>query len=141
MAVTAAPPAQVVVLGHAIAGVALGTTRAALRRRLGAGVVVDSGKGSFGPFVVVRYRRPALRVTFVQGVASNVSTSSRAYATRQGVAVGSSEARMRAAYGTRLHCGNFQICSLGEALPGHALTTFDLDDARVSRIDVTSVLD
>lgn len=137
----AAPPAQVVVLGHAIAGVALGTTRSALRRRLGTGAVVDSGKGSFGPFVVVRYARPALRVTFVQGVATNVSTSSRAYATRQGVAVGSSEARMRAAYGKRLHCGNFQICSLGEALPGHALTTFDLDRARVSRIDVTSVLD
>ena len=48
---------------------------------------------------------------------------------------------MRAAYGTRLHCGNFQICTLGQALPGHALTTFDLQDARVSRIDVTAVLD
>jgi len=48
---------------------------------------------------------------------------------------------MRAVYGTRLRCGNFQICTLGQALPGHALTTFDLKNARVSRIDVTAVLD
>ena len=48
---------------------------------------------------------------------------------------------MRAAYGKRLRCGNFQICTLGQALPGHALTTFDLKRARVSRIDVTAVLD
>ena len=48
---------------------------------------------------------------------------------------------MRAAYGTRLRCGNFQICTLGAELPGHALTTFDLQDGRVARIDVTSVLD
>ena len=48
---------------------------------------------------------------------------------------------MRAAYGKRLPCGNFQICTLGQALPGHALTTFDLKRGRVSRIDVTAVLD
>jgi hypothetical protein len=139
--VLAAPPAQVVVLGHAIAGVALGASRSELTARLGKGAVLRSGTGSYGPFVVVRYAKPALSVTFVQGIANTVSTSSTAYPTRQGVAVGSSEARMRAAYGKRLHCGNFQICTLGQALPGHALTTFDLKHARVSRIDVTAVLD
>jgi hypothetical protein len=117
--VLAAPPAQVVVLGHAIAGVSLGSTRAALTARLGKGVVVKSGKGSFGP----------------------VATSSRAYPTRRGIAVGSSKARVRAAYGARLHCGNFQICTLGEALPGHAVTTFDLQGGQVARIDVSAVLD
>jgi hypothetical protein len=139
--VLATPPAQVVVLAHGIAGVSLGARRAALTARLGKGVVVSSGKGSFGPFAVVRYPRPAVSVTFVQGVATDVSTSSKAYPTRQGIAVGSSSARMRSAYGTRLHCGNFQICTLGEALPGHAVTTFDLQGARVVRIDVSSVLD
>jgi hypothetical protein len=137
----AAPPAQLVVLGHAIAGVSLGAARGTLTARLGKGVVVSSGRGSYGPFVVVRYARPAVTVTFVQGIASVVSTSSKAYATRAGIAVGSTNARMRAAYGKRLRCGNFQICTLGQALPGHALTTFDLRDARVSRIDVTAVLD
>jgi hypothetical protein len=139
--IAAVPPARLVVLGHAIAGVSLGAARGALTTRLGKGVVVSSGKGSFGPFVVVRYARPAVTVTFVQGVASVVSTSSKAYPTRDGVAVGSTNGRMRAAYGKRLHCGNFQICTLGEALPGHALTTFDLRNARVSRIEVAAVLD
>jgi hypothetical protein len=139
--VLAAPPAQAVVLGHAIAGVSLGSTRAALTARLGKGVVVKSGKGSFGPFAMVRYRAPAVSVTFVQGVATDVATSSRAYPTRQGIAVGSSKARVRAAYGARLHCGNFQICTLGEALPGHAVTTFDLQGGQVARIDVSAVLD
>jgi hypothetical protein len=139
--IAAVPPAQLVVLGHAIAGVSLGAARGALTTRLGKGVVVSSGKGSYGPFVVVRYARPAVTVTFVQGVASVVSTSSKGYATRAGIAVGSTNARMRAAYGKRLRCGNFQICTLGQALPGHALTTFDLKNARVSRIDVTAVLD
>jgi hypothetical protein len=139
--IAAVPPAQLVVLGHAIAGVALGAARGALTPRLGKGAVVSSGKGSYGPFVVVRYARPAVTVTFVQGVANVVSTSSKAYATRAGIAVGSTNARMRAAYGKRLRCGNFQICTLGQALPGHALTTFDLKNARVSRIDVTAVLD
>jgi hypothetical protein len=139
--IAAVPPAQLVVLGHAIAGVSLGAARGALTSRLGEGVVVSSGKGSYGPFVVVRYARPAVTVTFVQGVASVVSTSSKAYATRAGIAVGSTNARMRAAYGKRLRCGNFQICTLGQALPGHALTTFDLKNAHVSRIDVTAVLD
>ncbi len=137
----AAPPAQGVVLAYGIAGVSLGTKRRALTARLGKGVVVKSGKGSFGPFAVVRYARPAVSVTFVQGVASDVATTSRAYATRKGIAVGSSKARVRAAYGSRLHCGNFQICTLGAALPGHAVTTFDLQDGRVARIDVSAVLD
>ena len=141
MPIAAVPPAQLVVLGHAIAGVSLGAARGTLTARLGKGVIVSSGKGSYGPFVVVRYARPAVTVTFVQGIANVVSTSSKAYATRAGIAVGSTNARMRAAYGKRLRCGNFQICTLGQALPGHALTTFDLKDARVSRIDVTAVLD
>ena len=141
MPIAAVPPAQLVVLGHAIAGVSLGAARGTLTARLGEGVIVSSGKGSYGPFVVVRYARPAVTVTFVQGIANVVSTSSKAYATRAGIAVGSTNARMRAAYGKRLRCGNFQICTLGQALPGHALTTFDLKDARVSRIDVTAVLD
>jgi hypothetical protein len=131
----------VVVLAHAIAGVSLGSTRAALTARLGKGVVVKSGKGSFGPFAIVRYRKPAVSVTFVRGVATDVATTSRAYPTRQGIAVGSSKATLRAAYGSRLRCGNFQICTLGDALPGHAVTTFDLQGGRVARIDVSSVLD
>jgi hypothetical protein len=131
----------VVVLAHAIAGVSLGSTRAALTARLGKGVVVKSGKGSFGPFAIVRYSKPAVSVTFVQGVATDVATSSRAYPTRQGIAVGSSKARVRAVYGSRLRCGNFQICTLGAELPGHAVTTFDLQGGRVARIDVSSVLD
>jgi hypothetical protein len=138
--IAAVPPAPLVVLGRAIAGVSLGAARGTLTARLGKGIVVSSGKGSYGPFVVVRYARPAVTVTFVQGIASVVSTSSQAYATRAGIAVGSTNARMRAAYGKRLRCGNFQICTLGQALPGHALTTFDLKNARVSRIDVTAVL-
>jgi hypothetical protein len=139
--VLAVPPARTVVLGHAIAGVSLGAKRTALTARFGKGVVVSSGKGSYGPFVVVRYAKPALTVTFVQGAAETLSTSSKAYATPQGVAVGSPEAAMRKAYGKALHCGNFQICTLGKALPGHALTTFNLQNARVSRIDITAVLD
>jgi hypothetical protein len=139
--VLAAPPAQVVVLAHAIAGVSLGSKRAALTARLGKGVVVKSGKGSFGHFAIVRYAKPAVSVTFVQGFATDVATTSRAYPTRQGIAVGSSKARVRATYGSRLRCGNFQICTLGDALPGHAVTTFDLQGGRVARIDVSSVLD
>jgi hypothetical protein len=139
--VLAVPPARTVVLGHAIAGVALGAKRGALSARLGTGVVLSSGKGSYGPYVVVRYARPALTVTYVQGVAQTLSTSSKSYVTPQGVAVGSTESRMRAAYGKQLHCGNFQICTLGKALPGKALTTFNLQNAHVSRIDITAVLD
>lgn len=137
----AAPPAQVVVLAHAIAGVPLGATRAGLTSRLGSGVVLRTGAGDFGPFAIVRYAKPAVRVTYTQGVATSVSTGSVTYPTRQGIAVGASVARLREVYGTRLACGNGSRCMLGQALPGHAATIFELRRARVVRIDVSAVLD
>jgi hypothetical protein len=139
--VLAAPAPPGIVLAHAVAGVSLGVRRAALTARLGKGTVVRSGKGSFGPFVVVAYRKPVVSVTFLNGKATTVSTGSRAYRTPEGIAVGSTNASLRSAYGSRLQCGNFQICTVGKALPGRAVTTFDLQNARVVRIDVSAVLD
>jgi hypothetical protein len=134
-------PTPAIALAHSIAGVSLGAHRTALAARLGKGTVVRSGKGSFGPFAVVAYRSPAVSVTYVQGVATTVSTVSHRYRTRLGVSVGSSSATLRHAYGAALRCGNFQICSVGKALPGQAVTTFYLQDGRVREVDVSRVLD
>jgi hypothetical protein len=139
--VIAAPATPGIVLAHSVAGVALGARRTTLTARLGKGTVVRSGKGSFGPFVVVDYRKPLVSVTFVKGAATTVSTTSRLYRTPEGIAVGGSSSALHHAYGSRLHCGNFQICTVGKALPGRAVTTFDLQNARVVRIDVSAVLD
>jgi hypothetical protein len=139
MLATAAAPG--IVLAHSVAGVSLGTRRTALTARIGKGTVVRSGKGSFGPFVVIAYRKPAVRVTFLKGTATTVSTSSRVYRTPEGIAVGTSSSRLHLAYGKRLHCGNFQICEVGNAVAGNSVTTFDLQNAHVVRIDVSTVLD
>jgi len=135
----ASPPA--IALARSIAGVSLGARRAALTSRLGAGTLVQSGTGSFGPFAVVRYPSPAVKVTFVQGTATSVATVSGRYRTALGVAVGTSSAVLRHAYGSALRCGNFQICTVGKALPGKAVTTFYLANGRVREIDVSRVLD
>ena len=74
-----------------------------------------------GPFAVVRYSSPAVEVTFVQETATSVATVSGRYRTARGVTVGTSSAVLRHAYGSALRCGNFQICTVGTALPG---TTF-----------------
>jgi hypothetical protein len=139
--VLAAPATPGIVLAHSVAGVSLGTRRTALTARIGKGTVVRSGKGSFGPFVIVAYRKPIVSVTFLKGTATTVSTSSRVYRTPEGIAVGTTSSRLHGAYGKRLHCGNFQICQVGTATPGHSVTTFDLQNARVVRIDVSTVLD
>ena len=55
--------------------------------------------------------------------------------------MGASSSTLHRVYGTRLQCGNFQICQVGNATPGHAVTTFDLQNAHVVRIDVSTVLD
>ena len=82
-----------------------------------------------------------MRVTFLKGTATTVSTSSRIYRTPEGIAVGATSSTLHHVYGKRLQCGNFQICQVGNATPGHAVTTFDLQNARVVRIDVSTVLD
>jgi hypothetical protein len=136
----AAPP-PAIALARSIAGISLGARRATLTTRLGAGALVQSGTGSFGPFAVVRYPSPAVKVTFVRGVATSVGTVSQRYRTALGVSVGTGAATVRHAYGSALRCGNFQICTVGKALPGKAVTTFYLADGRVREIDVSRVLD
>jgi hypothetical protein len=137
--VLAAPPAQIV-LARSIAGVALGTRRAVLTGRFGKGVVTMSGKGSFGPYAVVAYARPKISVTYVKGTATTVATRSKAYRTANGIVIGTAKARLLAAYGSRIACGNYEVCTVGTALPGRAVTTFDLHAGKVSEIDVSSVL-
>jgi hypothetical protein len=136
--VIAATPA--VVLAHAVGGVALGVQRSALTTRLGTGVVLRHGTSDFGPYEDVYYAGPHLTVSFLQGTAETVSTSSSRHRTRQGIAVGSTEARLRAAYGRRLQCGP-GACTLGRALPGHAVTTFRLAHGAVTEIAVAAVVD
>jgi hypothetical protein len=137
--VLAAPPAQIV-LARSIAGVSLGTHRAVLTGRFGKGVVTMSGKGSFGPYAVVAYARPKISVTYVKGTATTVATRSTSYRTANGIVIGTAKARLLAAYGSRIACGNYEVCTVGTALPGRAVTTFDLHAGRVSEIDVSSVL-
>jgi hypothetical protein len=138
--VLAAPPAQIV-LARSIAGVSLGAHRTTLTARLGKGVVTRSGKGSFGPYAVVAYPLPRVSVTYVHGTATTIATTSKTYRTAAGVVIGTAKARLLAAYGTRIACGNYEVCTVGTALPGRAVTTFDLHAGRVSEIDVSSVLD
>jgi hypothetical protein len=138
--VLAAPPAQIV-LARSIAGVSLGAHRSALTARLGKGVVTRSGKGSFGPYAVVSYPRARVSVTYVQGTATTVATTSKTYRTAAGIVIGTAKSRLLAAYGKRIACGNYEVCTVGTALPGRAVTTFDLQAGRVSEIDVSSVLD
>jgi hypothetical protein len=139
--VLAAPAPPGIVLAHSVAGVSLGTRRTALTARIGKGTVVRSGTGSFGPYVIVTYRKPIVTVTFLKGTATTVSTISRLYRTPNGIAVGATSSTLHSAYGKRLQCGNFQICQVGTATPGHSVTTFDLQNARVVRIGVSTVLD
>jgi hypothetical protein len=130
----------VVALAHAVGGVALGSTRAALTRRLGPGAVLARGTSDFGAFADVYYAGPHLTVSFLQGIAQTVSTSSTRHRTRQGIAVGATSARLHAAYGRRLRCGP-ATCTLGRALPGHAVTTFRLTGGKVVEIAVAAVVD
>jgi hypothetical protein len=132
--------APVVVLAHAVGGVALGASRAAVTARLGTGVVLARGRSAFGPWVNVYYAGPRVTVSFLQGSAELVSTSSTRYRTRQGVSVGTGRTRLRAAYGARLQCDP-ATCTLGRALPGHAVTAFGVAHGKVTRIDVAAVVD
>ncbi|MEO9176566.1 MAG: hypothetical protein ABI317_13710 [Gaiellales bacterium] len=132
-------PAEIV-LARSIGGVSLGTRRAVLTGRFGKGVVTMSGKGSYGPYAVVAYARPKLSVTYVKGTATTVATRSKSYRTANGIVIGTAKARLLSAYGKRIACGNFEVCTVGAALPGRAVTTFELHAGRVSEIDVSSVL-
>jgi hypothetical protein len=132
--------APVVVLAHAVGGVALGASRAAVTARLGRGSTIARGTSDFGPYVDVYYPASRLTVSFLRGAAERVSTSSTRYRTRDGIAVGSTPVRLFGAYGARLRCGS-SACTLGRALPGHAVTTFRFAGGRVAQIAVEAVVD
>jgi hypothetical protein len=137
--VLAAPPAQIV-LARSIAGVTLGLRRPQLTTRLGKGVVTKSGTGSFGPYTIVNYPKQHVSVTLVQGVATTVSTRWKTYRMANGVGVGTPKARLLAAFGKQIACGNYEVCTIGKALPGVVVTTFQLQAGRVFEVDVSNTL-
>jgi hypothetical protein len=131
-----------VVPQHAIRGVSLGMTRAAVVRTLGRPAHVSHRTNDLGPYTELTYR--GLRITFAfdRGVSQIESTSPRDR-TARGVGVGSSEAAVRrGVHGVTCRTeSGVRHCSLGVFAAGRVVTDFFLRGGRVRRVVVGRVLD
>jgi hypothetical protein len=138
-AILAAP---LIAPAYAIGPVRLGERRASVERALGPGHVSARPHTELGNFVVVRYRRAGLTVTFAAGKPSpvtSISTIATRFRTPRGIGVGSPLRALHHRYPSVACAG--AVCTLGKLLPGHAVTSFYVRRRHVVRVAVGVVID
>ena len=138
-----APAAEAVIqLDRAISGARINNTKAEVRAALGKPRKVIDDVGEFGPVTEFRYRGK-LRVFFISGRVTLVTTKGLGDRTNRGVGVGSSEAAVknRVPGVTCETTSGIRFCSRGAEQPGERGTFFFLEDGKVTRIDVALVID
>ena len=143
LALVATPVASPrIVVQKSIAGVALGTTKAQVRAKLGRPAGVRTGSNVFGRWTEFVY--PRVTVNFQSGSrATSLRTSSTRERTAGGVGPGSTEAQVRARVaGVRCRTeSGFRHCWVGRFLPGRVVTDFRIRRGRVASVLVGYVLD
>lgn len=133
-----------IVVNKGIGGVTIGLTEAQVRGKLGDPASVKRGSNDFGPYTTLRYKTPAIRVTFQGNVgATAIETTSPGQRTASGVGVGSAEAQVRAKVaGVRCETeSGFRHCYVGAFLPGRRVTDFWIKRGKVTRVVVGIVID
>jgi len=130
---------------HSIARIALNMTRPEVRAVRGDPLRVEHGTNDFGRYTIFRYGR--LRVTFQGNAgATAVFTSRPGQHTAKGIHVGSTEAKLRAAYPharCRTEASDFRHCWTGRFLPGRRVTDYRIGVAThlVKSVVVAFVID
>ena len=130
---------------HSIARIALNMTRPEVRAVRGDPRRVEHGTNDFGHYTIFRYGR--LRVTFQGNAgATAVFTSRPGQHTAKGIHVGSTEAKLRAAYPharCRTEASDFRHCWTGRFLPGRRVTDYRIGVAThlVKSVVVAFVID
>jgi len=131
-----------IVIGHGIAGVRLGMSRAAVRARLGRPAKVVHAKNEFGPYTEFRYR--GYVVDFQQNATvTSITTTLAREKTTAGVGVGSTWEQVRRKV-AHLRCEGSPVlgdCHVGQLLPGKTVTDFFFKAGKVARVLVGIVLD
>jgi hypothetical protein len=138
-AILAAP---LIAPAYAIGPVRLGERRASVERALGPGRVTARPRTDLGRFLVVKYRRAGLTVTFAAGSPSpvtSISTIAPRFHTPRGIGVGSPVRALKHRYPS-VSCEG-AVCTLGKLLPGHAVTSFYVRHRHVVRVAVGVVID
>ena len=135
-AVPAASPAAIV-YERSIAGVRLDMSKTQVRRVLGAPARIVSDRNTFGSYT--EYRYSGLVVSFQGGSrVTSVSTTRRSQRTRDGLGVGSTQARLR-----RVLRG--ETCFSGDCRTksrvGYPTTAFIIRRGVVARVTVGYILD
>jgi hypothetical protein len=134
--------APLIAPAYAIGPVRLGEHRASVARALGPGKVVARPTSELGSFIVVRYARAGLTVTFARGgdaPATSISTVSGRFRTPRGIGVGSPVRALQHRY-PAVEC-KAVVCTLGRLVPGHAVTSFYVRRRHVVRVAVGVVID
>ena len=138
-----APAAEAVIqLDRAISGARLGNSKSEVRAALGKPRKVIDDVGEFGPVTEFRYRGK-LRVFFISGRVTLVTTKGLGDRTNRGVGVGSTESAVKDKVPgvTCETTSGIRFCSRGAEQPGERGTFFFLEHGKVTRIDVALVID
>jgi hypothetical protein len=142
MLALAASAAATIVIGHGIAGLRLGMSQAAVRRKLGKPVKIVQAKNEFGPYTEFRYRGYVVDFQDNDTITSITTTLAREK-TPAGVGVGSTWERVRRKV-AHLRCEGSSVlgdCHVGQLLPGKTVTDFFFKSGKVARVLVGIVLD
>ena len=129
-------------LDRGIAGVRIDNTKAQVRAALGKPRSKIDRPGKFGPTTTFRYNG-GIRVIFVNGRVTLVTTTGLGDRTRRGVGVGSREQAVEDKV-PGVECDTItgiRFCQRGEQAAGERITVFFIEDGRVNRVDVGVVLD
>lgn len=125
-----------------IAGINVGMTRLEVRSLLGQPTKQTRGSNDFGPFV--EYRYGDLRIGF-QGAqkVTDISTSRQLDRTRSGIGPGSTRDELKKQLPKAVCKREFGYdhCYLGKWAPGKRITDFAMEQDRVSRVVVGTVID
>jgi hypothetical protein len=124
---------------YAIGPVRLQERRTAVERALGPGKVIARPNH----FVVVKYNRAGLTVTYSaagqRSPVTSISTISTRFHTPRGIGVGSPVRALKHRYPSVACAG--AVCTLGKLVPGHAVTSFYVRHRHVVRVAVGVVID
>lgn len=136
--------AATIVINKGIGGVRLGMTQPMVRGAIGDPAKRQTGTNDFGPYTILTYKQPAIRITFQGNVgATAIVTTSRSERTSRGIGVGSTEAAVKAKV-AGVKCKTepgLRHCWVGAFLPGRTVTDFWIRKGRVSRVVVGIVID